>query len=292
MTESDNPLSLDHFGAICRDLKAGAARWERLGFVLTPQTQQMGLVPGGTVPEPWATANRCVMLEHGYLELMGVTEPQRYNPLSHLAARYEGIHLLVLRCRDADAFYRVLAQRAVGMQPPVQRMRRIRVDGKSSELRFRVIFSSDEHYPEGRFVVIEHQTPESLWQRRFMQHPNGALALTGVAVVAVDPESSAARIAALTGVAARRPGDGVFEFEPGGGGKITVLHVNAVAARFPGQLPPVLPAFFGATVAFADLAHARRLIEQNGVKVHESPQGPPWVAPPDTNGLVLCLEQA
>lgn len=285
-------LSLDHFGVILQDLPTAAQRWERLGFLLTPQTQQVGAVPGSTGPQPWATANRCVMLEQGYMELMGVTDATRHFPLQHLARRYEGIHLIALRCGDADAAYRALLRRAAAVGPPVQRMRWIPDGHKESQLRFKVISSDDTQFPEGRFFAIEHQTPDLLWQRRFMQHPNGARRLLGVAIVAADVSSSAARIAAFTGATPVPRGDQVQEFQVPGGGNVSLFPADVFASRYPGSVPPVLPAFAGASVAFADRSMAQRLIARNGIKVHESPDATPWIHAADTNGFVLWLEQA
>ena len=44
-------------------------------------------------------------------------------------------------------------------------------------MRFRNIFSEDARWPEGRIIVIEHQTPEILWRPELLEHPNGATAL-------------------------------------------------------------------------------------------------------------------
>jgi len=57
-------LSLDHVGAITRDLGAAGARWERLGFKLSPLSRQSGAVPGRTGMQPWASANRCAILRN------------------------------------------------------------------------------------------------------------------------------------------------------------------------------------------------------------------------------------
>src|SRR5690349_20670454 len=64
-----NVDSLDHIGIAVPDLAAAAASYQRLGFQLTPLQQQSGpLEPGGPVVR-WGSANRCAMLEQGYLEL-------------------------------------------------------------------------------------------------------------------------------------------------------------------------------------------------------------------------------
>jgi len=84
-------LDLDHVGIAIRDLDAGAAQFRRLGFKLTergyhtlpPET------PGG--PRPRAgTANHCAMLERGYLELIGISDPAYAGRLKADIERYQG----------------------------------------------------------------------------------------------------------------------------------------------------------------------------------------------------------
>lgn len=44
-------------------------------------------------------------------------------------------------------------------------------------MRFRNIFSRDAEWPETRYLVFEHETPEYLWQPRYQRHDNGACEL-------------------------------------------------------------------------------------------------------------------
>lgn len=283
-------LSLDHVGAIVRDLAAGAARWERLGFALSPVSRQRGRMPGRDEEGPWASANRCAIFQQGYLELIGVVDPACFNPWEKFLTRFEGLHLLALRVPDADAAHAAFSARSETLRetlnPPVQRARKLDVDGVEQTMGFRNIFSKDEHYPEGRYIVIEHQTPEYLWQPRYQAHPNGALALQAALLCADDVPAQEARIAALLGMPGDRS-DGVVRFAPPDGGTLELYAAEMFSARY-GFAPPALPGFFGVEVRFEDRARAARLMEDNGVRVHR--RADEWfVAPADANGFILRL---
>lgn len=259
-------LSLDHTGTIVHDLAAGAARWEALGFTLSPVSRQRGAVPGQEGMQPWASANRCAIFERGYLELIGLVDPAAHNPWAKFLDRFEGMHLLALRCAHADDAWELLAPKAPFLSPPVARERPLLVDGAPRVMRFRNIFSRDEACPEGRWIVIEHQTPEYLWQPSLTRHDNGARALEDVTVVTDDP-AVAARIAALEGIP-------------------RLATPAAFSARF-GWAPPS-PAFAAVTVSFSDVEAAARLMETRGIEVHR--QGADcWVGPASTNGFVLRM---
>ncbi len=259
-------LKLDHTGTIVRDLAAGAARWERLGFTLSPVSRQRGAVPGAEGMQPWASANRCAIFEQGYLELIGLVDAQAHNPWATFLDRFEGTHLLALRCDSADEAYAALSARAPFLAPPVARERTLDVDGVERTMRFRNLFSRDAQCPEGRYIVIEHQTPQYLWQPKYLSHENGAKALVDVTVVADDPAVTG-RLEALGGIAG-------------------LTTPAAFAARF-GWSPPA-PAFAAVTVSFADLDRAARLMETRGIALRRS-SGDLWAAPADTNGFVLRM---
>src|SRR3954466_7158422 len=93
--------SLDHLGAIVQDLAAGASRWEKLGFSLSPVSRQGGRMPGRDIDSLWATANRCAIFNKGYLELIGVVDETAFNPWTRFLSRFEGLHLLALRVQVA-----------------------------------------------------------------------------------------------------------------------------------------------------------------------------------------------
>ena len=284
-------LSLDHVGAMVRDLDSGAEWWRRLGFRLAPRSPQLGAtVPGGPV-EPWATANHCAVLRRGYLELIGIVNAARFNPWRTYMDRFEGIHIAAFRCDDADRAYAELQRRAEGLDAPVDRRREAPFGSTTRTMRFRNIFSRDAFYPEGRIIVIEHQTPEVLWQDELTMHPNGAMGLEAIILFADDVAPVLDRMQAIAGATAGRSQPNRVRIDLPGGGGIEVLGVAQFAARFPGVTPPRLPCIGGCVVSVDDLAAARQLIAGNGVPLNESDGRTVWIAPEFANGAAIELIQ-
>ena len=292
LTMAESPtasaLALDHCACIVDDLAAGASRWERLGFTLTPESRQRGAVPGREGVQPWATANRCAILSRSYLELVGVVDPHAFNPWARFSARYEGLHILALRTTDADAAHASLAARTDALQPPVVRERTVDVDGEPRVMRFRNIFSRDALWPEARYIVIEHQTPEYLWQPRYMQHDNGARELVDITFVADDPDTLAPRLDALG--AARAPHAQGFSARLPGRGTVHVVRGAAYADAYR-YMPAERPGMHALTVSFHNLSRTLDFLAAREVAVERSADGH-WLAPRDTNGFVMRLVAA
>lgn len=279
-------LSLDHFGAMVRNLDAGAECWRKLGFQLAPRSPQMGAVPGGAGMELWATANHCVILRQGYLELIGIHDSARYNPWQSRMDRFEGIHIAALRCDDADHAYASISVAVDGFDPPVDRRREAPYGDGTRTMKFRNIFSQDAVWPEGRVILIEHQTPEILWQDSLMDHPNGAIGLKALIFCVSDVVALSARLSALLGVEPQVPMPGQSVFGIPNGGALIVTTMALFQLRFPDAAIPPLPCIAGAVVSVTDLSAAQALMVGNSVETNDCDDGF-WVRPEDANGGVL-----
>lgn len=241
-------LVLDHVGHFVPDLGAAAAALEALGFVLTPYSAQ------ATPEGPTGTANRCVMLERGYIELLApVADTPHARRSREAMARYTGVHILALGTPDAEAERARLARHGFAPLPTVDLERGVDFDGETRRARFRVVRVPPEAMPEGRVQFVEHRTPELLWQTRWLAHANGVTGLAAVFVVANDPAAVAARYARFTALAPRAAGDLV---------RLSTAHGEVVfgrrrdLARLLGDAPAA-PALAGYALACRD---ARKLL--------------------------------
>lgn len=279
-------LSLDHVGFMVRDLDAAAARWERLGFLLSRRSPQMGKVPGESDMAPWATANHCAMFERGYLELIGVTNPENFNPWTRFLDRFEGPHITALRCADGETAYRELSARIDHFDPPLQRLRNAPYGDGVREFRFRNIFSQDNHFPEGRYIVIEHQTPEVIWQEDLMAQPNGAVGLVELVFCAGPGDELLDRLGRIAGEKPLDTEAGGF-IELGGGGSLSVLSAAGFGRRYEGAPVPPQPAVAAAVVAVRDLDAVAGLLRDNGVEATARAGASLWVGPAEANGAVI-----
>jgi hypothetical protein len=279
-------LDLDHVGCIVSAFATGAAQWERIGFQLTPVSRQRGAVPGHEGFQPWATANRCAILRNTYLELIGVVDAAAFNPWARFIAKNEGLHILALRCRDAESVHASLCARTDALLPPVERERVLDVDGAERTMHFRNIFSRDDSWPEARYLVIQHQTPEFLWQPRYQRHANGAVDLVAVTFVADDPSTLLPRLAALGALIVSKD-DATIRAQWPGRGSVNIMS-GALFAETYGYAPHA--GLQAITVSFSDLQQTLGLLKSRGVTVTTSHDGQ-WIAPCDANGFVLHLVQ-
>ncbi len=198
---------LDHVVAACRDLEATADLWERLGFVLTPRARH-----------PWGTENRLVQLDGSFIELLTIGEGAEipepapgvfsfgaYNR-DFLAGHGDGLSMLVLESRDHDADRAAFAAAGLATFEPFGFQRTARSpEGEEREVGFDLTFTDiaglgGAAAPDMGFFTCEQRFPENFWRAEYQRHPNTALGLDAVILVAPDPSDFHEGLAAFAGV--------------------------------------------------------------------------------------------
>ncbi|MCS6891269.1 MAG: VOC family protein [Rhodovarius sp.] len=280
---------LDHVGVCARELAPLAAAYEKLGFTLTPVAQQSGRkTPDGPI-EPFGTGNRCAFLRHGYIELLAILDPGLFaNQLDRFLARYEGLHICALGCLDAEA--NLARLRAAGIPiPGIAWLERPVEPGDPRRARFARLPLPDA--PEGRLQLIQHLTPELLWQDRWLRHANGAEALVSLVIATAEPAAAAARLSRLSGLPFTPDPAGGFRITlPGAAGAagphappmettVRLVEPAAISLLFPGVVPPSLPFMAGMVLRTGDGNQALRRL---GLPLVAAPEG--LMAPPALAG--------
>jgi len=250
--------ALDHVGVVGRDVAALAAEFETLGFCLTPLARHAG----------GRTGNRNVMLRRGYIELLSVVDGGSSATLDGFLRRYAGIHIMALAVDDAAATLARL-HRAGFAQAALAHTDRAVDDADPGGPRARFTLIATPDAPEGRVHLIRHETPEALWQERFLFHPNHAVALEEVVLVVTEPAGVAARLSRLAGRPVVPDAAGGFMLDLPRG-RVRMLPESALGAVFPEVGVPVLPWIAGVTLATDDAnAALRRWLEERAVRFGE-----------------------
>ena len=193
---------LDHTAFFVPAMDAAAGALERCGFRLTPFTIQTNREGAATVPS--GTGNRCAMLRNGYLEVLTATSDTALAAqLRERVADHPGLHLLAFGTADAAAEHRRLGNAGFATLPLVDMRRPVGDDFA----RFTIARIAHGTMPEGRAQFLTHHTEPLVWLRDMLDHPNGAVALSGLWIAADDPGEAAARYARFTGRPAQRDGN-------------------------------------------------------------------------------------
>jgi hypothetical protein len=166
---------IDHVGVVVRDLAAASAACVAAGFA------------------PSGEGGRLIMLRHGYIELLADDPARPSATLARMLAQGEGPHVLSLRVADAAAATTRLAR--AGFTADLLRSERPSEPGGPAA-RFRRVPLTDA---DPRLQLIEHETPEVVWQERWLAHPNGAAGIESVTLRTADPAAMAARLSRAAG---------------------------------------------------------------------------------------------
>jgi len=221
------------------------------------------------------------MFREGYLELLGITDPKRYTgEVTPLLQRYAGLHLVALGCRDARQAARDLGQR-LGAELGVRELGRDvpQAEGGTKPAVFRIVSLPAGTFTEAKLFLIEHATPEALWQRALLEQPNGITGLAGAVLCVASPAETRQRLSRILG---RESVGGRFTLARG---TIEVIDRQEFSARY-GAEPRAVPMVAAARFTVSDGDATARYLRGKGVTFHEK-DGRLWIGPEAAEGAII-----
>jgi hypothetical protein len=286
-------IFLDHLAHWVGDIHAAYALLRRIGFIVTPYAEHVHATTPGGPAAPAGSANHCVMLEAGYLEVLtpiGDTPVAR--EVRAALDRYTGLHLAAFCVEDAVSHRERLVSAGFAQREAVSLTRdTTTADGDTRTLRFTVVRPEVGCLPEGRVQFLTHHTPDTLWQPRWLAHPNTARGLTDMLFCVDDACEAGERYQRYLGRGAE-PIDGgcVLGMERG---RLTLLDARGVEAALPGIEIPHVPFMAAYAVECAEPRRARAVLDASGIDYSERDGGVLTVPlAPALGGTMVLMESA
>jgi hypothetical protein len=262
---------LDHVGHFVPEVVVARRALKRAGFAPTPISIQ-------TVPDPASgrrptgTGNVTVMLDRGYLEVLFKTADTALGREFDAAlARYAGLHLAAFAVADAVKSRARLAGMGFRVRPIVDMQRPVETANGTGTAAFTIARVEPDVMPEGRIQMLTHHTEHTVWQPRWLAHPNTAIGLIDVAIAVANVEEAALRFGRFTG----RPASGmpfgqIIRLDRG---SVVLMTADAFAAILPEAAIPALP-FIGAyAVAVQSLAAVENVLRGGRLAVRKIRDG-------------------
>lgn len=279
-------IFLDHVGHFVADAEAASRAMIRAGFAPTPISIQ---TDGGQLT---GTGNVTAMMQRGYIEVLFKTADTALGREFDAArSRYSGLHLIAFAVADAKAAREQLASAGFRVRPLVELRRPVATAAGEAEAAFTVTRFEDSEMREGRIQYLTHHTEDSVWQKRWLTHKNGAKALLDVVIAVADVDEAAARYVRFLRHEAvpTNMGRGIF-LERGG---VQLVNGASFSRLLPGTAIPSLP-FIGAYAVGVDsLAGAEHELLAGGSKPERRGRTLVAAFPPELGiGAWLFVEHA
>ena len=261
---------LHHVGMFPEDSEVAFTAYERLGFVLTPLSIYRGAAKPGEPVKLLGSANRCAVVDGSYLEItarVGAPEdaPEAFRRRTQYLERYEGLHIICLGAEDVRAVEARISKAGFEANGVVPLERDVETpEGTRTAMFERVRLVVDEgEGPREHVQVANHLTPQYIFQKEYMTHPNGATAMTEVIFCVADPDMYESKYQRLTGRKAER--EGVQRVIRLPRSRISIVGGDELSDVIPGAVAPFLPYMAGFAMATGDLGKTVSLFEDRGV---------------------------
>jgi hypothetical protein len=167
-------------------------------------------------------------------------------------ARHSGIQLAAFAVADANLWHRRLGEAGFRTRPIAPFQRPVGTEKGTDTASFTVARVEPGEMAEGRIQMLTHHTEDAVWQKRWLNHPNGARGLANLVIVVADVDEAAARYARFVNRPAMRTRAGqAVQLDRG---RIDLVTRDAFAAALPEIAIPSLPfiAGYGVTMRLLD----------------------------------------
>jgi hypothetical protein len=271
-------MGIDHTLIGVRDLEAARTAWARLGLQVTPRGRHVG----------WGTANYCIMLERGYIELLGIVDPAQFtNNLDKFLEQREGLLGLAFNSRDADATAAWLKSQGLHPEGPRDLKRALEMPDGDLMPAFKLVHLPPEETPGLRAFFCQHLSPDIIRGRGWIIHALRTVSLESVVTVVADPAAVAPAYRKLFGDDAVSMQDGSVIVRTGGG-LLEFVTAAQLRATYPGmEIPDVAPPWCAAMrIGVLILVDAVDYLEARDVTIIPTARGIA-VPPAETNGAIV-----
>jgi hypothetical protein len=269
---------LHHVGVINTDLHILSERYEKLGFLLTPlSTPKIIIEPGGN-PVAMGVGNRHAIFENNYLELLGIVDPEKWKkiPKEKLGPynidiplkKYEGLHVMHFGTSHIELVKERLRIEDIQCSAIRNFERNVQTDKGEQIMKARTISFAPEMAPGGLLQIAQHDTPELVFQSRYMLHDNGALALTELIVCCENPKEYVSKYERITNHRGVDIDENYFIIDLGNS-KIIVITAERLERMVHIDTPPAIPFMAAFTVETSDLQLTKNVLLKNGIAFTE-----------------------
>jgi hypothetical protein len=259
-------IFLDHLAHFVHDAEAASRAFARCGFAPTPVSIQVSPNPDGTV-SPTGTGNVTAMFARGYVEVLFKTSD---TPLSRefdaAIEDHAGLHLVAFAVADAAKAHRRLESNGFAVRPLVSMSRPVETETGPDKAAFTIARVEPGVMAEGRIQMLTHHTEHTVWQPRWLTHPNSAIGLIDVMIAVDDIDEAAQRFTRFTGRrATRTPGGALIRLDRGG---VYLVSHERVTERLPEVAIAKLPFIVGYALRVQSLAAAEAAVDHADLDWH------------------------
>jgi glyoxalase-like protein len=253
-------IFLDHVGHFARDAKAAGRALSRAGFAPTPVSIQADKDASTGRLVPTGLGNITAMFARGYMEVLFKNSD---TPLSRefdaALARRAGLQLAAFSVTDAAAARERLAAAGFPVRDLVRMQRPVETANGPGLAAFTIARVKPMTMPEGRIQILTHHTEDTVWQPRWLSHPNSVCDLIDVVIAVGDVEEAAARFERFTGRPARfTPGGALIRLDRGG---VYLVSHDRAAEKLPEVPVTSLPIMIGYALGVESLAAAEAAVD-------------------------------
>ncbi len=276
---------IDHLVVLTHDMDQAVEAYRKMGFVSTSR-----------MLHPFGTANNLIMFENNFLEILGVSDPDKIAGIGIFIKRLlderEGISHFALLSNDAVADHKEFVDKGFDTIEVSGFEREVELpDGRKINAVVSVCGIQQPDTPRVQIFFSQQHVAEAIWVPEWQQQANGALGIDSVTILAEQPERDFGKFFQKLFGSEKvdiSNGDVVANTPNGRVNVLTLLSFNNRYAQATIEVESVLPYVAAMEIRVKAIGVLEDILQANGVPFQRIESGNVLVAP--THGMGVLIE--
>ena len=255
----------------------------KLGFSLTEPYPLLALDSESNLVELGQHSHHFIF-DRAYVELTGIVDASKGSHIGPFLDKFEGLHIL---CFNTDNVSLAASQiQQAGLEVgEIQIASRYVNYGKKGIARFKWFSLAQRYAPEGLVCIVEHLTPELVFQENMMSHDNFSTSLLEVTICTKDMRQCCQNYRNILSLDPRPHSLG-YEFKMPSNNLI-ILDSDSYKARYPSEIPPDVTCLASFSIAVSDITKTKEFLRNRDIKLNYRNPNNFWVPSKSAGGAII-----
>ena len=274
---------IDHIGIAAADMQKNDSCYRKLGFNLTKPYPLLALDSENNLTELGQHSHHFIF-DRSYVELTGIVDPSKGSHIGPFLDKFEGLHILCFNTDNAELAASQIQQMGLEVGKIQIASRHVNY-GRKGIARFKWFTIAQRYAPEGLICIVEHLTPEVVFQENMMSHDNFSTSLQEVTICTKEVNQCCQNYSNILSLDPKPHSLG-YKFELSSNNLI-VLDNDSYKTRYPSERPPAVPCLASFAIAVSDITKTKEFLNNRYIELNYRNPNNFWVPSKSAGGTII-----
>ena len=278
---------IDHIGIASSDMLKNDINYRNMGFNLTQPEPLMSL-DSNNKPIELGQYSHHFIFKKTYVELTGVMDSSKDSYIGSFLEKHEGLHILCFNSNNVSNAATKLQQKGINVGKVQISSRRVNY-GNKGIAKFKWFIIPHSITPEGLICIVEHLTPELVFQDSLMCHKNFSNSLLEVKICTKNLTQCCENYSKILDTNyVPHPLGYQFDFSSN---SLVILNYESYKSQYPSEEPPKTPCLASFSIQVSDIDKTKKFLKDKDINFNSRNSECFWISSKDGGGAIIEFYQ-